>query len=79
MVFTAKTNVANDVMIPCCFCTTQKNQKKLIQYITTASVNKVVKILEAGLDPNFIADDGSEGLNYSMIYNKYMQFFYSNL
>ena len=63
-----------DFIIHCCFPATQKNQNKLIKYISRANVKKVMKLLKAGLDPNFIADDGSECLSYLMIYNRYMQF-----
>jgi SH3/ankyrin repeat-containing protein len=38
------------------------NQKKLVEYINTGSVRKLDKLLDAGLDPNFIMDDGNTPL-----------------
>ena len=38
----------------------QANQKKLIEYLITGSVKKVEKLLESGLDPNYVTEDGSK-------------------
>lgn len=34
--------------------------KKLVDHVTSGSVKKIEKLLDAGLDPNFIMEDGSE-------------------
>ena len=39
---------------------TQANQKKLIEYLISGSVKKVEKLLDTGLDPNYVAEDGSK-------------------
>ena len=44
----------------------QSNLKKLVEYINSGSVKKLEKILEAGLDPNFIMEDGSK---FNILYN----------
>ena len=44
----------------------QSNLKKLVEYINSGSVKKLEKILEAGLDPNFIMEDGSK---LNIVYN----------
>ena len=36
------------------------NQKKLLEFIAIAKVDKVSSLLESGLDPNFVTEDGSE-------------------
>ena len=38
----------------------QPNQKKLVEYLMSGSVKKVEKLLESGIDPNFVMDDGSK-------------------
>ena len=43
-----------------CYFILQSNLKKLVEYINSGSVKKLEKILEAGLDSNFIMEDGSE-------------------
>lgn len=42
-------------------CTPQVNQKKFIESIQSRAMKKIEKLLEQGLDPNFIAEDGSKG------------------
>lgn len=36
--------------------------KKLIDHLASGSIKKVEKLLESGLDPNFIMEDGSKCL-----------------
>ena len=38
----------------------QANQKKLIEHLTSGSVKKVEKLLDTGLDPNYVTEDGSK-------------------
>ena len=38
----------------------QANQRKLVEHIVAGSVKKIEKLLEQGLDPNFVTEDGSE-------------------
>ena len=38
----------------------QPNQKKLAEYLISGSVKKVEKLLESGLDPNYVTEDGSK-------------------
>lgn len=38
----------------------QANQKKMVEYITAGSVKKVERLLESGVDPNFVTDSGSK-------------------
>lgn len=38
----------------------QANQKRLIDHINSGSVKKIEKLLESGLDPNFVTEDGSK-------------------
>lgn len=38
----------------------QANQKKLVEYLISGSVKKVEKLLDTGLDPNYVAEDGSK-------------------
>ena len=45
----------------------QANQKKLIEYLISGSVKKAEKLLDTGLDPNYVTEDGSK-LSYLYMY-----------
>jgi hypothetical protein len=38
----------------------QANQKKLIEHLISGSVRKAEKLLDTGLDPNYVSEDGSK-------------------
>eukprot|EP00731_Ephydatia_muelleri_P029871 Em0021g394a len=41
---------------------TKANQKKLLEYIALSKVDKISSLLESGLDPNFVTDEGNTPL-----------------
>ena len=49
----------------------QSNQKKLLDYISSGAKKKMEKLLEAGLDPNFITEDGSKPFSVWTAYVRY--------
>lgn len=38
----------------------QANQRKLVEHINSGTAKKIEKLLEQGVDPNFLTEDGSE-------------------
>lgn len=38
----------------------QASQRKLVEYISAFSNKKIDKLLDSGLDPNFLTEDGSK-------------------
>ena len=54
----------------------QANQRKLVEHIVAGSVKKIEKLLEQGLDPNFVTEDGSELYRRLVRYLCYLYLFY---
>ena len=48
------------VCVCVCVCVCQANHRKFLEHVTQGSVKKVEKMLDSGVDPNFITEDGSE-------------------
>ena len=38
----------------------QVNKRKLLEYVASSNIKKLAKLLEAGVDPNFMTADGSK-------------------
>lgn len=38
----------------------QANQRRLVDHVTASAYRKIDKLLDVGLDPNFLMDDGSK-------------------
>ena len=54
----------------------QANQRKLVEHIAAGSVKKIEKLLEQGLDPNFVTEEGSELYHRLVRYLCYLYLFY---